>query len=162
MPPLEHAGRVISSSRVREALAAGDVDIATALLGRPFDIDGLVVQGDRRGRLLGFPTANLRTPVEALPRDGVYAVHVRVLGEPGGVRMPGVMNIGVRPTFAAGRSIEVHILGDVTHELYGATLRVECAARLRDEAKFDGIDALRAQIGRDVERARAVLGSEGR
>jgi riboflavin kinase/FMN adenylyltransferase len=159
--PIEHAGETISSSRVRKALGDGDLDLAGAMLGRRFDVDGLVVEGDRRGRLLGFPTANLRTAVEALPGDGVYAVRVRVLGRDDEAWMNGVMNIGVRPTFAAGRSVEVHLL-DTERDLYGATLRVECVARLRDEARFDGIDALRAQIARDVAAAREVLGTEER
>jgi riboflavin kinase/FMN adenylyltransferase len=158
---LEDASETISSSRVRRALAEGELVLAQRLLGRRFDIDGLVVSGDRRGRLLGFPTANLRTAVEALPRDGVYAVRARVLGEAAEPWQLGVMNIGVRPTFTAGRSIEVHLL-DVAPELYGATLRVECVARLRDEQRFDGIDALRAQIARDVESARAALATEER
>jgi riboflavin kinase/FMN adenylyltransferase len=161
VPQFESGGETISSSRVRRALAEGDLALASLLLGRRFDIDGLVVEGDRRGRLLGFPTANVRTPVEALPKDGVYAVWVRVLGDASEPWMRGVMNLGVRPTFAAGRSIEVHLL-DVSRDLYGATLRIECVARLRDEAKFDGIDALRAQIGRDIEAARALMASEDR
>ncbi len=157
--PVAHEGAPISSTRIRRALADGDLSLANALLGRKFDIEGLVVEGDRRGRLLGFPTANLRTQVEALPRDGVYAVRVRVLGGAEEKWMLGVMNIGLRPTFAAGRSIEVHLL-DTERELYGATLRVECVARLRDEKKFDGIDSLRAQIARDVAEARRVHASE--
>lgn len=161
IPPLDHQGEPISSSRVRAALAQGDLVAATEMLGRRFDLDGLVVEGDRRGRLLGFPTANVRTAVEALPRDGVYAVWSRVLGDPSERWLRGVMNIGVRPTFAAGRSIEVHLL-DTDREIYGATLRVECVARLRDEMKFDGIDALRAQIARDAESARTLLATEDR
>jgi riboflavin kinase/FMN adenylyltransferase len=161
VPPVVHGHASISSSRVRHALAEGDLEGAGELLGRRFDIDGLVVEGDRRGRLLGFPTANLRTAVEALPKDGVYAVWTRVLAGENERWMRGVMNIGVRPTFAAGRSIEVHLL-DVSRELYGATLRVECVARVRDEVRFEGIEALRAQIARDVERARALLGTEER
>lgn len=159
--PVTSGGETISSSRVRELLAAGDLDRAADLLGRRFDLDGLVVEGDRRGRLLGFPTANLRTVVEALPRDGVYAVRARVLGAPGEGWMRGVMNIGVRPTFAAGRSIEVHLL-DVARELYGTTMRIECVARLRDEMRFDGVEALRAQITRDAAEARTVLEAEER
>jgi riboflavin kinase/FMN adenylyltransferase len=154
-------GETISSTRIRRALADGDLASAERWLGRRFDIDGLVVEGDRRGRLLGFPTANVRTPVEALPKDGVYAVWARVLGSESEPWMRGVMNLGVRPTFTAGRSIEVHLL-DVSRELYGATLRVECVSRLRDEERFDGIDALRAQITRDVEEARKVLAREER
>ena len=78
VPPIEHAGAPISSTRVRKALSDGDLALASELLGRRFDIDGLVVEGDRRGRLLGFPTANLRTQVETLPHNGVYTIHMRV------------------------------------------------------------------------------------
>lgn len=161
VPPVEHRGETISSSRVRRALADGDLPLATELLGRRFDIDGLVVEGTKRGRTMGFPTANVHTMVEALPRDGVYAVWTRVLGDPAEPWMRGVMNLGVRPTFSAGRSIEVHLL-EVSRDLYGATLRIECVARLRDEMKFEGMDALRAQIAKDVQSARAVLASEER
>jgi riboflavin kinase/FMN adenylyltransferase len=153
--PVRDGAEMISSSRVREALARGELDRVRAMLGRDFDFDGRVVVGDRRGRTIGFPTANLRTDVEALPMDGVYAVRVSVLGEPG-EPVDGVMNIGVRPTFSAGRSIEVHLF-DTERDLYGRLLRVRCAARLRDERRFEGIDALRAQIARDVSDARAAL-----
>jgi len=158
VPAVLQGDEVISSSRVRRALADGDLPLVEAMLGRRFDFDGLVVQGDRRGRQIGFPTANLDTGVEALPRDGVYAVRVfnRRNGPADVLAMDGVMNIGVRPTFRAGRSVEVHIL-DRDEELYGATLRVECIARVRDEMRFDGVEALRAQIQADVVRARTVL-----
>jgi riboflavin kinase/FMN adenylyltransferase len=128
------------------------------MLGRTFDFDGRVVLGDQRGRTIGFPTANLRTDVEALPRDGVYAVRAALVDQDDrpGEAMDGVMNIGVRPTFSAGRSIEVHLF-DRSLDLYGRLLRVTCVARLRDERKFDGIEALRAQIAQDVRDARAAL-----
>lgn len=155
---LDQGDAMISSSKIRKALADGALLEANAMLGREFDFDGRVVMGDQRGRLLGFPTANMRTDVEALPRDGVYAVRAQVVsvGNARGPWMDGVMNIGVRPTFSAGRSIEVHLL-DRTIELYGALLRVRCVARLRDEMKFAGVDALRAQIGQDVSAARVAL-----
>ncbi len=157
--PIEHLGAPISSTRVRTSLADGNLSLTEELLGRRFDIDGLVVEGDRRGRLLGFPTANVRTQVEALPRDGVYAVRARVLGRSEESWAHGVMNLGVRPTFAAGRSIEVHLL-DTSRDLYGATLRIECVSRLRDEQRFDGIEALQQQIQQDVALARQVFSSE--
>lgn len=163
-------GEMISSSRVRKALADGDLELVARLLGRQFDLDGVVVHGDHRGRTIGFPTANLRTAVEALPRDGVYAVRVQRLravhGEGREPWLPAVLNLGVRPTFAAGRSIEAHVIdADTTSaggelDLYGATLRVRFVARVRDEQRFDGVDALRAQITRDVERARDLLAAE--
>jgi riboflavin kinase/FMN adenylyltransferase len=155
---LDERGAMISSSKIRAALAEGELDRVRAMLGREFDFDGRVVLGDQRGRTLGFPTANVRTDVEALPRDGVYAVRACVVGDGAAcsASMDGVMNIGVRPTFSAGRSIEVHLF-DRDVDLYGRLLRVTCVARLRDERKFDGIDALRAQIAQDARDARAAL-----
>ncbi len=153
--PVTEDGAVISSTRVREALALGQLDRVRAMLGRDFDFDGRVVVGDRRGRTLGFPTANLRTDVEALPADGVYSVRVSEGGE-GGPWRDGVMNLGVRPTFAAGRSIEVHLF-DTELNLYGRLLRVRCVERLREERRFDGLAALRAQIEQDVRDARSSL-----
>lgn len=157
-PVLDEGDAMISSSKIRAALADGQLDRVHAMLGRTFDFDGRVVLGDQRGRLLGFPTANLRTDVEALPRDGVYAVRAALVDEDDrpGEAMDGVMNIGVRPTFSAGRSIEVHLF-DRSLDLYGRLLRVTCVGRLRDERKFDGIEALRAQIAQDVRDARAAL-----
>jgi riboflavin kinase/FMN adenylyltransferase len=157
-PVLDEDDGMISSSNIRAALADGQLDRVHAMLGRTFDFDGRVVLGDQRGRLLGFPTANLRTDVEALPRDGVYAVRASLVDEDDrpGEAMDGVMNIGVRPTFSAGRSIEVHLF-DRSLDLYGRLLRVTCVGRLRDERKFDGIEALRAQIAQDVRDARAAL-----
>lgn len=156
VPQVTDAGGVaVSSSRVRKCLAEGDLPSAKRLLGRDFDIDGLVVTGDRRGRTIGFPTANLATPCEALPRDGVYAVRARVLGGDD-TDHPAVLNIGHRPTFRAGRSIEAHLL-DGAHSLYGRTLRVTFVARVRDERRFEGVDALVAQIRHDVEAAREIL-----
>lgn len=154
--PLEEDGVPVSSSRVRKALAEGDLAAAKALLGRDYDLDGLVITGHKRGRTLGFPTANLATECEALPRDGVYAVRVTTLGG-AVVDHPAVMNLGSRPTFRAGRSLEAHLLGtDV--DLYGRTLRVTFVARLRDELRFDGVESLKAQIAADVAAARAALG----
>jgi riboflavin kinase/FMN adenylyltransferase len=156
---LDQSGEMISSSRIRAALADGALDHVRAMLGRPFDFDGRVVLGDQRGRTIGFPTANLRTDVEALPRDGVYAVTAAIVGD-SDRPIPGVMNIGVRPTFAAGRSIEVHLL-DRDQDLYGRLLRVTCVRRIRDEQRFSGIDELRAQIAADVLAARSILATGG-
>jgi riboflavin kinase/FMN adenylyltransferase len=154
--PVTDGSEPISSTRTRRALADGDLALAKGLLGRDFDLDGLVVRGDQRGRTIGFPTANLATPVEALPKDGVYAVRVRVMNDPDARAHDAVLNLGVRPTVRAGRSMEAHLL-DFDRDLYGRTLRVTFVARLRDERRFDGLDALRAQIARDVEGARAAL-----
>ena len=130
---------------------------ASALLGRPYALRGRVVEGDRRGRTLGFPTANLHLrPGLLLPPDGVYAVTVTV----DGARHAGVMNIGVRPTFAGRRRmIEVHLL-DFTGDLYRRWLVVHLIERLRGEKAFPGPDALRAAIAADVARARDVLAGE--
>lgn len=149
-------GRV-SSTRIREALRAGALEDATRMLGRIHEVEGVVVEGDKRGRTIGFPTANLDCDPILVPADGVYAVVARVLAPSRGAqRILGVANLGTRPTFAAGRSVEVHLF-DFTGDLYGARLRVGFVARLRAEQKFDGIDALRAQIAKDARAARDRL-----
>lgn len=149
-----------SSSRVRDAIARGDLDDAARMLGRPHMISGVVVAGDRRGRTLGFPTCNLSGVAEALPPFGVYAVLVdRVTGEEVSALAAGVANIGVRPTVSGAEarpSVEVHLF-DTDRDLYGAHLRVHLVARLRAEQRFAGLDALKAQIARDAEAARARL-----
>lgn len=155
--PVTVDGEVVSSTRIRRAVARGDVREATRLLGRVHDVDGTVVRGDGRGRSIGVPTANLDCDPILLPADGVYAVVARLPGEAELRR--GVANLGVRPTFAAGRSVEVHLF-DVDRDFYGARLRVGFVERLRAEQKFDGVDALKAQISRDCERAREILAGE--
>lgn len=152
-----------SSSRVREALARGDLGDATHMLGRPHMLTGTVIEGDRRGRTIGFPTCNLGGVEEALPPFGVYAVLVdRVDGASGGRAVGiarGVANLGVRPTVKdpdARPSVEAHLF-DFDGDLYGAVLRVHLVARLRAEQKFSGLDALKAQIVRDAAAAREVL-----
>ena len=149
-----------SSTRVREALARGAIDEASAMLGRPHMVSGTVARGDQRGRTIGFPTCNLEGVEEALPAFGVYAVLVD-REESGRARAlaRGVANIGVRPTVKAGEpapSVEVHLF-DLDADLYGARLRVHLIERLRPEQKFNGIDALKAQIARDAEEARSRL-----
>lgn len=152
---VEVGGVAVSSTRIREAVAAGDVASATLLLGRPFALRGRVVEGDRRGRTLGFPTANLDVTRQVIPAHGVYAGWF----ESGGVRHAAVANVGVRPTFGASeRRIEAHVL-DFAGDLYGASVALHFVDRLRGELRFDGIDALRGQIARDTAAARAVLGS---
>ncbi|MBX3191708.1 MAG: bifunctional riboflavin kinase/FAD synthetase [Labilithrix sp.] len=148
-----------SSTRIRDAIAAGDVARAAIVLGRPHALRGVVERGDQRGRTIGFPTANLGGVVEMLPAHGVYAVRVEAPGVFAGTR-EGVMNVGVRPTVdGASLRIEVHVL-DFEGDLYGAELSVALVARLRGEQKFSGLDELRAQIARDVEAARKALGGE--
>jgi riboflavin kinase/FMN adenylyltransferase len=145
----------VSSTRLRALIAAGDMPGARRLLGRAYGLRGRVVVGDRRGRTLGFPTANLHLRRGLLlPPDGVYAVRGATAT---GTGLPGVLNIGVRPTFGgARRTIEVHLI-DFTGDLYGTWLRVDVVERLRGEARFDGPDALRRAIADDVTRARTVL-----
>lgn len=157
--PVQLEGAPVSSTRIRRALAAGDVALAGRLLGRVHDVDGTVIEGDRRGRTIGFPTANLDCDPVLLPEDGVYAV----VGRPEGAaeRRLGVANLGVRPTFAAGRSVEVHFF-DFDGDLYGTKVRLGFVARLRGERKFDGLEALKAQIDADARAAREVLAEADR
>lgn len=148
---------VVSSTRIRRLVAEGRVDEAGALLGHHYELDGTVVQGDQRGRLIGFPTANLASANEVVPPHGVYAT----LALLDGVARPAVTNIGVRPTFSEGSaaSVETHVLDlPADHEpLYDRPMRVAFIQRLRDERRFGDIDALRAQIDADVRRARRLF-----
>lgn len=147
-----------SSTAIRVALARGDVEHAALLLTRPHSVDGTVVEGNKRGRTIGFPTANLAPDPILLPLDGVYAVRARTSEGPW---LDGVANLGSRPTFAAGRSLEAHLF-DFAGDLYGQRLRLAFLARIRDEKKFDGIDALVAQIRDDADAARALLARKPR
>jgi len=149
---------LFSSTRIRQALSAGDLGAAERCLGRPHSVGGTVRRGDGRGRTIGVPTANLEELVEVLPPNGVYACLVDLELADGNARALGlgVANIGVRPTAGAGFSVEVHLL-DFDQDLYDARLRVHWVERLRSELKFPGLDALRAQIERDKDGARRVL-----
>lgn len=152
-------GEVFSSTRVRAAVAAGDVEQAAEILGRPHEVEGVVVAGDRRGREFGFPTANV--PVDetlAVPPDGVYATRVLL---PDGSRLPAATSVGTNPTFegVTGRRVESYVLDRDDLELYDRRIRVEFVARLRDMVAFDSVDALLEQMHRDVEQARARLDS---
>lgn len=151
-----------SSTRARDAIAAGDLREAAHVLGRPHALEGIVEEGDRLGRTLGFPTANLSQIAEMLPPHGVYAVRVEI-GEAAEAPIAGAMNIGVRPTIAAAPTlrVEAHLL-DWSGDLYGRALRVSVIDRIRDEQRFAGPDALRAQIAKDVGRAREILADEPR
>jgi riboflavin kinase/FMN adenylyltransferase len=144
----------VSSTRLRDLLREGDMPRTRRLLGRPHALRGRVVTGDQRGRTLGFPTANLHVrPGVLLPPDGVYAVVAEIDGK----SHPGVLNIGVRPTFAGRRrTIEAHLL-DFDGDLYRRWLVVKLILRLRGERAFSGPDALRTAIAADVARAREVL-----
>jgi riboflavin kinase/FMN adenylyltransferase len=141
-----------SSTRVRNAIAAGDLAEATRVLGRPHSISGVVEHGDKRGRTIGFPTANLGGVTEMLPPYGVYAVRA----EAGELR-PGVMNLGVRPTVDGTKlRIEIHLF-DFDGDLYEQPMRVHLTERVREERKFAGLDELKAQIAKDADAARAIL-----
>jgi riboflavin kinase/FMN adenylyltransferase len=144
---------MISSSAIRQHVLNGRLERAAAMLGRPFSILGTVEPGDHRGRELGFPTANLNPHNEVLPPDGVYAVRVII----GAEQLGGVVNVGVRPTFEGTprRVLEVHIL-DFTRDLYGQDVEILFLSKLRDEQKFDSVDALRKQITADIEAARKI------
>lgn len=155
-PPVLLDGERVSSSAVREALSAGNVLRATKLLGRVHEMQGKVVVGDRRGRSLGFPTANVAPDSVLPPADGVYAVLVRDLGAHERVLHRGVANLGTRPTFGAGRSVEVHLF-DFEGDLYDRELRVGFVARIRGEQRFSGVEELRRQIEHDCDRARELL-----
>lgn len=152
--PVYRRGRLVSSTRIRESIAAGKVELAAELMGRPYAVRSLVERGSARGRQLGFPTANLSIPPrKVLPPSGVYAV--RVLRED--QSLPGVANLGVRPTFEEEKLVlEAHLL-DFSGDLYGERVEIEFHHRLRDEQRFSGVEALREQIARDVQAARRAL-----
>jgi riboflavin kinase/FMN adenylyltransferase len=155
VPPVDFGGQHVSSSRIRRAVAGGDLTTAAAMLGRPYGVVGRVAQGERRGRLLGVPTINLSelSPRKLLPPDGVYAVLVEWRGGNGG----GMMNQGPRPTFQDGRRVlEAHIF-DFDGDLYGEWVRIEWVEHLRDIERFGSIDRLQQQLQRDRIRAVAAL-----
>lgn len=155
--PVEVGAIAASSSEVRRLLDEGDVAAAGRLLGRPPSLIGLVRQGDRRGRTIGFPTANVFPRGGMLPPDGVYAVRVGIAGET--PRRPGVANLGSNPTFGPGeRRLETHLF-DFEGDLYGRRIEVALEARLRGEAKFASVDRLVAQIREDAAAARRILGA---
>ena len=146
-------GGRLSSTRIREALDRGEVDAAAELLGHPYTLTGVVVEGDRRGRHLGFPTANLAWEQEQLPAFGVYVTEA-FLPHHGGARL-GLTNVGEKPTFEGQRlTVETH-LPDFEEDLYGARLHVRFLHRLRGEARFASVDELRDQIARDVAEGTA-------
>ncbi|HZB06608.1 MAG TPA: bifunctional riboflavin kinase/FAD synthetase [Thermoleophilaceae bacterium] len=150
VPLVEAAGETISSSHIRGLVAAGEVGTAAKFLGEPFLFEGEVVQGDKRGRELGMPTANL-VPDDAyvVPGHGVYAAWAH--------GYPAAVNVGVRPTFQTGRGllVEAHLVG-FDGDIYGETLRIAFLERLRGEKRFESVDELVAQMNRDVEQAREI------
>ncbi len=153
-PKLKVDKEEVSSTRIRQLLLKGEMERAVHLLGRPYVIEGVVEHGDGRGKGLGFPTANLAIENELVPAFGVYIVAVDV-GEP--LLLPGVANLGNRPTFGGGRvAVEVHLLAG-GGELYGRSIRVLFFRFLRPETKFESVDALKAAIAGDVEAGRAYF-----
>ncbi|MFM2409796.1 MAG: hypothetical protein RL481_624 [Pseudomonadota bacterium] len=152
--PVSDEGGIISSSRVREALQAGDCATANRLLTRPFSIEGMVQHGDKNGRLLGYPTANLDLGNYLRPRYGIYAVTGKL---PDGRLLKGAANIGIRPQFDPPKLLlEPHFF-DFAEDLYGQTIDVAFHAFLRGEAKFDSLEALTTQMAADCKRAREIL-----
>ena len=151
---VDDAGGAVSSSRIRAALKAGDCAEATRLMTRPFAVRAAVQHGDKNGRLLGFPTANLDMGQYLRPRYGIYAVRGRL---PNGRVVPGAANLGIRPSFDPPKELlEPHFF-DFAENLYGQEIEVEFHHFLRGEAKFDSLDALMAQMAVDCDRARALL-----
>jgi riboflavin kinase/FMN adenylyltransferase len=151
----------VSSTRIREAIQSGDLDAAGQMLGRAWSLAGKVMQGDRLGHQLGFPTANLDVTGLVLPPDGVYAVHAKILKETEQHSPPlrAVLNIGVRPTIKTGsleRRVEAHLL-DFQGDLYGKELELTFVQKLRDERKFGSLQELQAQIGQDIQHARTLF-----
>lgn len=152
MAELSLDGKTVSSTRIREAIMAGDFDAASQMLGRAYSLAGEVVRGDQLGQQLGFPTANLATPGLLLPPNGVYAAHAAVAGR----SQRAVLNIGRRPTVqnpTPAPRVEVHLL-DFAGNLYGQELEVTFTAKLRDEKRFSSLDDLKTQIARDIAEAR--------
>lgn len=154
VPSVREGGYVCSSSKIRELILLGHVEAAATLLGRPYRIEGLVVRGDGRGRTIGIPTANVESGRELLPRVGVYATRAVL---PDGSVAHSVTNIGLRPTFQGeGVRVEAHLL-DRDIDLYGQRLSLDVIARVRDERRFGGVEALQTQIHLDIAAARALL-----
>ena len=150
VPEVQLRGRRVSSSRIRELLSEGRVNLARRMLGRPYGVEGRVVRGAERGRTLGFPTANLHAQNRVLPRRGVYVTATLIEG----AWRRSVTNVGTRPTVGDGSapSIETYVL-DWSGDLYGDVLRVRFLHPLRDERKFSSLEELRRQIERDATRA---------
>ena len=151
-------GDRVSSSRIRHALERGELDLATRLLGRPYSMCGKVVPGDRLGRTLGFPTANILPSRRVLPMTGVFAVTVRGVAEK---PWPAVANLGTRPTVNGKRALlEAHLF-DFEGDIYGRHLEVEFVAKLRGEHRFENVQLMTEQMHRDLKAAREILSGRG-
>jgi riboflavin kinase/FMN adenylyltransferase len=158
VPEVRLRGRRVSSSRIRELLQQGQVNIARRMLGRPYGVEGRVVRGAERGAKLGFPTANLHPQNRVIPRNGVYVTATLIDGQ----WRRSVTNIGTRPTFGSDNdsSVETFVM-NWSGDLYGNVVRVRFLHRLREEKKFDGVDELKSQIERDVARAHRYFERDG-
>ena len=155
-----HKGAMISSSRIRETLRGGQVDEAGAMLGRPFFVEGEVIEGDGRGRLMGFPTANIKMDGDLLLDDGVYVTDAVI--DAGNDRFAGMTHVGRRPTFGLEeRMVETHLF-DFDRQIYGAKVRLYFHCRVRGTVAFDSAEALKQQLERDREAARAFFRDTGR
>jgi riboflavin kinase/FMN adenylyltransferase len=152
--PVSDSAGPISSSRIREALKGGDCETAARLLTRPFAIEGVVEHGDKRGRTIGYPTANVALGSYLRPRFGIYAVRGRLAG---GRVVDGAANLGIRPTFEPPRELLEPYFFDFAGDLYGRSIEVELISFLRPEAKYDSLDALTAQMAADCDEARRRL-----
>ena len=152
--PVQLDGERVSSSAVRAALASGNLERAHRLLGRPYSMIGRVIRGERLGRQLGFPTANLRLERRRSPLAGIFAVRVHGIDA---APLPAVASLGRRPTVGGGEELlEVHVF-DFSGDLYGRRIEVEFVAKLREEAHFEGIESLVRQMHQDAQQARAIL-----
>lgn len=158
VPEVSLRGQRISSSRIRELLMQGKVNLARRMLGRPYGVEGQVIHGDGRGRALGFPTANLSTRNRVTPKNGVYATAVLIEGK----WLRSITNVGVRPTFTQDSNvlIETHIF-DFEGDLYGDVLRVRFLHRIRDEKKFGSVEELKNQIMKDISHAKRYFQRRG-
>jgi riboflavin kinase/FMN adenylyltransferase len=158
VPAVGDDSGVISSTEIRKLVSLGDISAATELLGHPYQISGTVIHGDHRGRTIGFPTANIDYPTrKVLPSNGIYSCWAWL----GNERIPAAVNVGLRPTVKDNQAVpnvEAYLL-DFDRDIYGQHLRLDFVARLRDELKFDSLDALIAQMHDDVRKTRQILES---
>jgi riboflavin kinase/FMN adenylyltransferase len=156
VPAVGDESGVISSTEIRKLVSLGDVDAASGLLGRPYQTSGPIIHGDHRGRAIGFPTANLGYPMQKiLPANGIYACWAWLEGQ----RFAAAVNVGLRPTVKSDQTVpnlEAYLL-DFDRDIYGLTLKLDFITRLRDELKYSSLDALIAQIHKDVEKTRMIL-----
>jgi len=154
IPPFKINGEIVSSTLIRRALAEGDMGKVKNLMGRYFYLEGKVITSEKRGRVLGFPTANLDIkPQQALPENGIYAAIAQVEGG----HFPSATNVGIRPTFGTGEEmVETHLL-NYKGDLYGKDMRVEFVQKLRDEERFSSSEELKTQIERDIREVEAIL-----